>query len=78
MFTLSGLLLVGLALGMSNYAFAIGIGMGGVDVQIRVKMALIFGFFEALMPIIGLAIGQAVVAGLLGEIGTLGGDRGCY
>src|SRR5215471_11512660 len=68
MFTLSGLLLVSLALGMSNFAVAIGIGLGGVDAKTRVRMALVFGFFEALMPIIGLLVGQGV-AGLLGEIG---------
>jgi putative Mn2+ efflux pump MntP len=68
MFTLSGLLLVSLALGMSNFAVAIGIGLGGVEASTRVRMALVFGFFEALMPIIGLLVGQGV-AGLLGEIG---------
>lgn len=68
MFTLSGLLLVSLSLGLSNFAVAIGIGLGGADAKTRLKMALVFGFFEALMPIIGLLIGQGV-AGLLGEIG---------
>ena len=68
MFTLYGLLLVSLSLGLSNFAAAIGIGMGGVDGKTRWKMALVFGFFEALMPIVGLLIGQGL-ATFIGEIG---------
>jgi len=68
MFSLSGLLLVSLSLGLSNFAAAIGIGMGGVDAKTRLKTGLIFGFFEALMPIVGLLIGEGL-AGLIGEIG---------
>ena len=60
MFTLYGLLLVSLSLGLSNFAAAIGIGMGGVDGKTRWKMALVFGFFEALMPIVGLLLGQGL------------------
>lgn len=68
MFSLSGLLLVSLSLGLSNFAAAIGIGMGGVDGKTRWKMALVFGFFEALMPIIGLLVGQGL-AQFIGDIG---------
>src|SRR5947209_12842881 len=66
MFTLYGLLLVSLSLGLSNFAAAIG--MGGVDGKTRWKMALVFGCFEALMPIVGLLIGQGL-ATFIGEIG---------
>jgi len=68
MFTLYGLLLVSLSLGLSNFAAAIGIGMGGVDGKTRWKMALVFGFFEALMPIVGLLLGQGL-ATFIGQIG---------
>jgi len=68
MFSLSGLLLVSLSLGLSNFAAAIGIGMGGVDGKTRWKMALVFGFFEAFMPIVGLLIGQGL-ATFIGQIG---------
>ncbi len=68
MASLSSLFLVSFSLGLSNFAAAIGIGMGGVDAKTRWKMALIFGFFEAAMPIVGLLIGQ----GLAGFIGALG------
>lgn len=63
-----GLLLVSFSLGLSNFAAAIGIGLSGVDAKTRLKIGLIFGFFEALMPILGLLLGQGL-AGLLGDIG---------
>jgi len=66
--SLSSLLLVSFSLHLSNFAAAIGIGMGGVDAKTRWKLALIFGFFEAAMPMVGLLIGQ----GLAGFIGALG------
>lgn len=68
LFALRGLLFVSLALGLSNFAAAIDIGLGGVDAKTRLKTGLAFGFFEALMPIIGLVIGQ----GLVGVFGTIG------
>ncbi len=68
MVSLTGLLLVGLSVGLDNFAAAIGIGMGGVNARTRLKLALIFGFFEAAMPIVGLLIGES----LAGSIGTIG------
>jgi putative Mn2+ efflux pump MntP len=53
-----GLLLVALSLGASNFAASIGIGMGGVDKRTRLRVGIVFGFFEAAMPLIGLAIGR--------------------
>lgn len=67
-FSLPGLLLVSVSLGFSNFAATIGIGLSGVDAKTRLKTGLIFGFFEALMPILGLLLGQSL-AGLLGDIG---------
>ena len=69
---MGGLLLVSLALGLDNFAAAIGIGLSGVDGRTRLKTGLAFGFFEALMPIVGLIIGQTVAASL----GTIGHDLG--
>jgi putative Mn2+ efflux pump MntP len=71
-FSLLGLLFVSISLGLSNFAAAIGIGLSGVDAQTRLKTGLIFGFFEALMPILGLLLGQGL-AGLFGDIGHYGG-----
>ena len=67
-----GLLLVSFSLGLSNFAAAIGIGLSGVDGKTRLKIGLIFGFFEALMPIVGLLLGQGL-AGVLGDIGHYAG-----
>jgi putative Mn2+ efflux pump MntP len=58
--------LVSFALGLSNFAASIGIGLSGVDARTRIRIALAFGFFEALMPIIGLLIGHALAGSLAG------------
>jgi putative Mn2+ efflux pump MntP len=65
---MGGLLLVSVSLGLSNFAATIGIGLSGVDARVRIKTALAFGFFEALMPIIGLVIGRTL-AGPLASAG---------
>lgn len=65
-----GLLFVSVSLGLSNCAAAIGIGLSGADRRVRLQMALSFGLFEALMPIIGLVIGRALV-GPIGHVGNL-------
>src|ERR1700738_1244270 len=61
-----GLLLVSLSVGLSNFAGAIGIGLSGIDTRTRIRVGLAFGFFEALMPLIGLLIGQPA-AGFIGH-----------
>jgi putative Mn2+ efflux pump MntP len=53
-----------MALGLSNFAAAIGIGLAGIDTRLRVRVATIFGAFEAAMPVIGLAIGRSLAAPL--------------
>jgi putative Mn2+ efflux pump MntP len=64
---LIGLLLVSVSVGLSNFAGAIGIGLSGIDARTRLRVGIAFGLFEAVMPIIGLLIGQAV-AGYLGHL----------
>lgn len=64
---LVGLLLVSISVGLSNFAGAIGIGLSGIDARTRIRVGIAFGLFEALMPIIGLLVGQAV-AGYLGGV----------
>lgn len=58
------LVLSAFAVGLDNFAAAIGIGIAGVDVRTRVRVAVIFGFFEAAMPLIGLLIGHGSSHGL--------------
>jgi len=69
---LIGLLLVSVSVGLSNFAGAIGIGLSGIDARTRIRVGIAFGLFEAVMPIIGLLIGQAV-AGYFGHLAKYGG-----
>lgn len=67
------LLLVSVSVGLSNFAGAIGIGLSGINVRTRVRVGIAFGFFEALMPCIGLLLGESV-SGFFGQYGKyLGG-----
>lgn len=68
MSSLLGLLVVSVSVGLSNFAGAIGIGISGVDARTRLRIGIAFGLFEALMPIVGLLIGQSF-AGPLGNAG---------
>jgi putative Mn2+ efflux pump MntP len=58
------LLLVAASVGLSNLAAAIGIGFGGVTARTRIRVALVFGVFEAGMPIVGLVIGAGFATGI--------------
>jgi putative Mn2+ efflux pump MntP len=60
------LLLVAVALGLDNFAAAIGIGLAGIDSRTRLRVGIVFGVFEAGMPIAGLALGRGL-AGTLGH-----------
>jgi len=60
------LLLVAASVGLSNLAAAIGIGFGGVTARTRIRVAVVFGVFEAGMPIVGLVVGTGV-AGAIGH-----------
>jgi len=62
------LLLVSLSVGLSNFAGAIGIGLSGINVKTRIRVGLSFGFFEALMPALGLLLGHQL-AWLFGGYG---------
>jgi manganese efflux pump family protein len=55
------LLLVAAALGLSNFAASIGLGAGGAD---AVRVAAVFGVFEAGMPVAGLALGHDLASSL--------------
>lgn len=77
------LLLAAVAVGLSNLAAAIGIGVSGVDSTIRLRVALVFGLFEAGMPLAGIVIGHAVSEAVTGPAvrwlaGGLLAAVGCY
>jgi putative Mn2+ efflux pump MntP len=54
------LVLVAVSLGLSNFAAAVGIGVAGVDAGTRLRVGLIFGVFEAGMPLLGLLLGHSL------------------
>jgi manganese efflux pump family protein len=58
------LLFAAVAVGLSNLAASIGIGVTGVTTRTRLQVALVFGVFEAGMPIVGLLIGQRIASDL--------------
>jgi manganese efflux pump family protein len=58
------LLLAAVAVGLSNLAASIGIGVTGVTARTRLQVGLVFGAFEAGMPIVGLLIGQRIASDL--------------
>jgi putative Mn2+ efflux pump MntP len=55
---------VAIALGLDNFAAAIAIGLAGVDARTRLRVGVVFGAFEAGMPIVGLLIGAQAAASL--------------
>lgn len=76
------LALVAVSVGFSNLAASIGLGVGGVSMTTRIRVLLIFGLFEAAMPIIGLLIGASLAASIgrqarwVGAVLLIG--VGCY
>jgi putative Mn2+ efflux pump MntP len=67
------LILVGLSVGLGNFAASIAIGLGGVSGSLRMRIALVFGLFETGMPIIGLIIGNRVAHEFGGNANIIGG-----
>ena len=58
------LLLVAVSLGLSNFAAAVGIGVTGIDAGTRLRVGLVFGIFEAGMPLLGLLLGHSLAHAL--------------
>lgn len=67
------LLLVALSVGLSNFAAAIGIGVGGVDNRLRLRVGLVFGCYEAGMPIVGLILGRQFASAIGSATDLVGG-----
>jgi putative Mn2+ efflux pump MntP len=66
-------LLVALALGIDNFAVALGIGVSGVRGSVRARVGVVFGVFEAGMPVLGMLAGHAVSARVGGAADWVGG-----
>jgi len=79
---LIALLLVAVALGVSNLAAAVGIGVSGVRAAVRIRVALVFGLFEAGMPVLGVLAGHTASAAIGRAAAIAGGILlaavGCY
>jgi putative Mn2+ efflux pump MntP len=54
------LLLVAMALGLSNFAASVGLGISGAGAGARLRVGLVFGLFETAMPILGLVLGRGL------------------
>ncbi len=61
---MAALLLLAVAVGLSNFAASIGIGVSGVSRSTRIRVAVVFGLFEAGMPVAGLVLGRSAAASL--------------
>jgi manganese efflux pump family protein len=54
------LLLLAIALGLDNLAASMAIGADGVGGRTKVRIAVVFGLFEAGMPLVGLVLGHGL------------------
>ncbi len=67
------ILLIAVSVGLDNFAASIAIGLAGVDRPLRVRIAVVFGLFEAGMPLIGLLVGNGVAHSLGDSAHVVGG-----
>ena len=65
--------LVAISVGLGNFAGAIGIGLSGLDALLRIRVAVVFGVFEAGMPVAGLVISHSLAKSLGSHAGEIGG-----
>lgn len=67
------LVLIAAAVGLSNFAASIGIGLAGVDARLRWRVGIVFGIFEAAMPVVGLLLGHSLSSSLGSTTRYVGG-----
>ncbi len=58
------LILAALAVGLGNFGASVSIGLSGVEKATRIKVGVVFGIFEAGMPLVGLLVGHGVAHAL--------------
>jgi len=54
------LVLVAISVGLDNFGASTALGVSGVDGNLRLRVALVFGAFEAAMPVVGLVLGHSL------------------
>jgi putative Mn2+ efflux pump MntP len=67
------LALAAFAVGLGNFGASISIGLSGITLVTRIRVGIVFGIFEAGMPLIGLLAGQRVAHALGDVSGYVGG-----
>jgi len=67
------LLLAAIAVGLGNFGASISIGLSGTTRATRIRVGVVFGIFEAGMPLAGLLAGQGVARALGDVSGYVGG-----
>ena len=71
------LLLAALAVSLGNFAVALGIGSRGASRRLRLHVVVAFGLFEALMPVLGLALGRPLATAIGSAANPMGGAVLC-
>jgi manganese efflux pump family protein len=71
------LLLVAFSVGLDNFGAATALGIAGVDRNLRIRVAVIFGVFEAAMPVVGLVLGHSLAHRLGGASKPIAGGLLC-
>jgi putative Mn2+ efflux pump MntP len=66
-------LLIAVSVGLDNFAASIAVGLTGVDRALRLRIAVVFGTFEAGMPLLGLVAGSDAAHALGGSAHIVGG-----
>jgi putative Mn2+ efflux pump MntP len=74
---LATILLVALSVGLDNLGAATAIGTSGVTARLRLRVAAVFGLFEAAMPVLGILLGHSVAASLGGATKAVAGGVLC-
>ena len=54
------LILAALAVGLGNFGASVSIGLAGVETATRIRVGVVFGIFEAGMPLVGLLVGHSL------------------
>jgi putative Mn2+ efflux pump MntP len=70
---LLAIVLLGLSVGLGNFAASVAIGLSGIDKATRLRVVMVFGAFETLMPLVGLIIGKKIANQVGGNANLIGG-----
>jgi putative Mn2+ efflux pump MntP len=70
---LLALILVGLSVGLDNFAISVAMGLAGLSKKHRIRNSLVFGGFETCMPIIGFFAGRSLSSSLGSQASLFGG-----